>query len=203
MGSGYKSFTAASVLTSADVNDYLMEQSVMSFATTADRDAALTAPVLQEGMVAVITGSDLVTIYTGSAWVEYGRYGAWESWTPALTAVTTNPTLGNTASLLGSYTRTASVITGWGRIGSFGTGTAAGTGNYLLSLPASMNYPGFLIEIGSAFYLDASGTSRVLSLQAASSTTATMVDGTGTISSTSPGLATNDQIRYSFTYESA
>jgi hypothetical protein len=201
MGSGYKAFTAGAVLTASDVNNYLMEQSVMSFATTTARDTALSEP--EEGMVAVITGSDLVTIYTGSAWVEYGRYGAWESWTPALTAVTTDPTLGNTASSLGSYTRTASVITGWGRIGSFGTGTAAGTGNYLLSLPASMNYPGFVVEIGSAFYLDSGGTSRVLSLQAASSTTATMVDGTGTISSTSPGLATNDQIRYSFTYEAA
>jgi len=56
MGSGYKPFTAASVLTSADMNNYLMEQSVMFFATTAARDAAITAP--EDGMVAYIGSND-------------------------------------------------------------------------------------------------------------------------------------------------
>lgn len=70
MGSGFKTFTAGSVLTASDVNNYLMEQSVMVFATTAARDAAITAP--EAGMVCYIN-SDAATeglyVYTGSAWI--------------------------------------------------------------------------------------------------------------------------------------
>lgn len=56
MGSGFKNFTAASVLTASDVNNYLMEQSVMSFASTGARDAAITAP--EAGMVAYVRSND-------------------------------------------------------------------------------------------------------------------------------------------------
>jgi hypothetical protein len=69
MGSGYKPFTAASVLTSADMNNYLMEQSVMFFATTAARDAAITAP--EDGMVAYIGSNDSdegLYTYNGTSW---------------------------------------------------------------------------------------------------------------------------------------
>ena len=69
MGSGYKPFTAASVLTSADMNNYLMEQSVMFFATIAARDAAITAP--EDGMVAYIGSNDAnegLYTYNGTSW---------------------------------------------------------------------------------------------------------------------------------------
>ena len=69
MGSGYKPFTPASVLTSSDVNNYLMEQSVMFFATTAARDTAITSPV--DGMVAYIGSNDSsegLYTYNGTAW---------------------------------------------------------------------------------------------------------------------------------------
>jgi hypothetical protein len=56
MGSGFKTFTTASVLTASDVNNYLMEQSVMSFASTGARDVAITAP--EAGMVAYIRSND-------------------------------------------------------------------------------------------------------------------------------------------------
>ena len=69
MGYGYKPFTAASVLTSADVNNYLMTQSVMYFATTAARDTAITSPV--DGMVAYVGSNDSsegLYTYNGTAW---------------------------------------------------------------------------------------------------------------------------------------
>ena len=56
MGSGFKNFTAASVLTASDVNNFLMEQSVMSFASTGARDVAVTAP--EQGMVAYVRSGD-------------------------------------------------------------------------------------------------------------------------------------------------
>ena len=39
-GAGAKLFTSGSVLTAAQVNTFLMDQAIMRFATTADRDAA-------------------------------------------------------------------------------------------------------------------------------------------------------------------
>jgi hypothetical protein len=68
MGSGFKTFTAT-VLTAADVNGYLMEQSVMSFASTGARDVAITAP--EDGMVAYIGSNDAnegLYTYNGTAW---------------------------------------------------------------------------------------------------------------------------------------
>ena len=56
MGSGFKTFTAGAVLTASDVNNYLMEQSIMYFATTAARDLAITSP--EDGMVAYIGSND-------------------------------------------------------------------------------------------------------------------------------------------------
>lgn len=68
MGSGFKQFTA-SVLTASDVNNYLMEQSVMSFASTGARDVAITAP--EDGMVAYIGSNDSsegLYTYNGTSW---------------------------------------------------------------------------------------------------------------------------------------
>jgi len=66
MGSGFKTFTAGAVLTASEVNNYLMEQAIPVFATTAARDAAITAP--EEGMTAYVTGTKLTYVYTGAAW---------------------------------------------------------------------------------------------------------------------------------------
>lgn len=69
MGSGFKSFTAGAVLTASDMNNYLMEQSVMYFATTAARDSAITAP--EDGMVAYVGSNDSsegLYTYNGTSW---------------------------------------------------------------------------------------------------------------------------------------
>jgi hypothetical protein len=72
MGSGYKNFTAASVLTAADLNNYCQSQSVMYFPTIAGaggRDTVITAPV--DGMVAYIGSNDAdegLYTYNGTSW---------------------------------------------------------------------------------------------------------------------------------------
>ena len=65
---GYKVFTSGDVLTAADVNDYLMEQTVMVFASAAARTSALSA-VLAEGLVSYLSDTDTLEYYDGSAWV--------------------------------------------------------------------------------------------------------------------------------------
>ena len=63
--SGRKVFTAGEVLQAADVNDYLMDQSVMVFAGTAARGSAIPSP--SEGMVTYLQDSDSVQVYNGSS----------------------------------------------------------------------------------------------------------------------------------------
>jgi hypothetical protein len=70
-GLGKKTFTAGDVLIAGDVNNYLMDQTVMNFAGTAARNAAI--PVPSTGMTTYIgtTGTALIPqieFYTGSTW---------------------------------------------------------------------------------------------------------------------------------------
>jgi len=74
MGSGFKDWTAGDVLTAADVDGYLMRQTVMTFADASARDTALSG-VLDEGMVAYLEDTDEVTVYDGSDWVIYAGRG--------------------------------------------------------------------------------------------------------------------------------
>lgn len=67
-GAGYKLFNTGDVLTAAQVNTYLMEQSVMVFANAAARTTALSG-VLAEGMLSYLKDTDAVEVYNGSAWV--------------------------------------------------------------------------------------------------------------------------------------
>lgn len=66
-GAGFKTWVNGDVLTAAEVNTYLMEQSVMVFASTAARDTAVTSPT--EGMFAYTSDSDTLFYYDGAAWV--------------------------------------------------------------------------------------------------------------------------------------
>jgi hypothetical protein len=67
-GAGYKLFQTGDVLTAAQVNTYLNEQTVMVFASSAARTTALTS-VLAEGMVSYLQDTNAVEVYNGSAWV--------------------------------------------------------------------------------------------------------------------------------------
>lgn len=67
-GAGYKLFNTGDVLTAAQVNTYLQEQTVMVFASSTARTTALTG-VLAEGMVSYLQDTNAVEVYNGSAWV--------------------------------------------------------------------------------------------------------------------------------------
>jgi hypothetical protein len=66
-GAGYKLFNTGDVLTAAQVNTYLQEQTVMVFANAAARTTAL-ASVLAEGMITYLKDTDAVEKYDGSTW---------------------------------------------------------------------------------------------------------------------------------------
>jgi hypothetical protein len=73
-GLGKKTFTAGAVLTASDVNGYLMDQSVMLFATIAARTTALPSP--SEGMMCYLADTNAVQVYNGTAWVSIAGGGA-------------------------------------------------------------------------------------------------------------------------------
>jgi len=67
-GAGYKLYTTGDILTAAQVNNYLQEQTVMVFADAAARTTAL-ASVLAEGMISYLKDTNSTEYYSGSAWV--------------------------------------------------------------------------------------------------------------------------------------
>jgi hypothetical protein len=66
-GAGFRTFAAGEVLTAANVNTYLMQQAITTFAGTAARSSAITSP--SEGHFAYLADTDQLSYYTGSAWV--------------------------------------------------------------------------------------------------------------------------------------
>tara|TARA_R110002167_G_scaffold105723_4_gene271784 strand:+ start:894 stop:1595 length:702 start_codon:yes stop_codon:yes gene_type:complete len=69
MANGFKVFSTGEVLTAADVNDYLMEQSIGIFANSTARDAQITSPI--EGQFCYLADSNVLQLYNGSSWAGY------------------------------------------------------------------------------------------------------------------------------------
>ena len=65
---GYLTFNTGDVLTSAQVQYNLQNQTIMYFANAAARDAALTVGIRQEGMFAYLADTNTTVFYNGSAW---------------------------------------------------------------------------------------------------------------------------------------
>jgi len=93
-GLGRKTFSPGDVLTSSDVQGYLMDQAVMVFAGTAARTSAIPSP--SAGMVAYSTATSL-QVYNGSAWVDastgYGSASGTAASSTAITVSSVNYTL--------------------------------------------------------------------------------------------------------------
>ena len=73
-GAGYKLFNTGDVLTAAQVNTYLQEQTVMVFANSTARTTALSG-VLAEGMMSYLQDTNAVEVYNGTSWVNVGNAG--------------------------------------------------------------------------------------------------------------------------------
>lgn len=114
---GYKVWQDMDILSAADLNSYLMGQTVMRFADAATRQAELPAPVA--GQISYLVGVGRHEKYDGTAWVELTP--------PAATA--TDFAVSGTLSVSGTSTLTGAVTTGAG-ITAGGT-VAIPAGSYL------------------------------------------------------------------------
>ena len=70
-GLGRKVFSAGDILTAADVDGYLMDQTVMKFASSTARSSVIGTAV-SAGMVSYRTDGSVVEFYNGSAWTALG-----------------------------------------------------------------------------------------------------------------------------------
>lgn len=93
MGQGFTTFTAGNVLTASEVNNYLMEQSVMVFASEGARNTAIITP--EAGMTCYINSGDSsegLYSYTGTTWNKGPSWNAPWGFV-ALTSDTTTATI--------------------------------------------------------------------------------------------------------------
>lgn len=102
MPSGFKTFSTGEVLTAADVNNYLMEQSITVFANATARNSAITSP--EDGQACFLLDTQTLQFYFSSAWNNFVGDGDISAVT-----ITTNATdglSGGTSATSGAFTST-------------------------------------------------------------------------------------------------
>jgi len=145
------------------VLDTLYDANTIVAANTDNTPAAVT--VAEQRIVGRITGGnidDLTAAQAGNVLLG----GAWTSYTPAITALdpfgsfggAVDPTMGTGASLTGAYVQVGRVVMGRCTI-QFGTGAAAGTGYYGITLPVTPRNTNQSMGLG--FLTDISDSARI------------------------------------------
>lgn len=202
-GAGYKDFVNGDVLTATQVDTYLMEQSIMRFASASARDTALST-VKAEGMTAYLMDSNTLTTYDGTNW-----YTVASAVTPVWTAYNspslTNMTIGN-GTIFGQYIQIGKTVhyrirINWGSSTSVAGAisialpvTASSTGSFTGSLTmraGGVDYMGYIATTTTTIAVSAVGTAGTYANRVTSSAT---VPGT---------WASGDNITFSVTYEAA
>ena len=67
---GYRTFNTGDVLTAAQVQFNLQNQTIMYFGSSALRDAALGVGIVQEGMFCYLADTDAFEFFNGTTWVQ-------------------------------------------------------------------------------------------------------------------------------------
>ena len=159
-GAGAKLFTSGSVLTADQVNTFLMDQSIMRFASTTARDDAFGGagePTLAEGMFAYTTDTNTLWLYDGAAWVaaiNASSLNGVGSVTPFTPTWNVNLTVGNGTQSF-NYVRVNNLvfISGKFTLGS----TSAVLGNISFSTPITSTNQAGITAVGDAFLVDTGG----------------------------------------------
>lgn len=189
----FKTFLPA-VLTSADMNDYLMKQSVIT-CTSGTRPAS---PV--EGMTIYETDTDCYVTYNGSAWV-HDLGGTWRTYTPTFSGMSLgNGTTQARYSVVGKTVNVTLTV--------FAGSTTTYSGTIAISLPrATASWYSSSTTLGSGAVHNGTGATRRLTAAIwASSTTFNQVLETtsGFVTNVAPfTFGTSAIINCNLTYEAA
>jgi hypothetical protein len=199
-----KVFTAGEVLAAADVNSFLMDQTVMSFAGTAARGSAIPSPV--EGMLTYLEDSDEYQSYNGTNYVTVADGSGWTTFVPTWS----NLTVGNGVYSYAKFKIIGKTVSVSVRF-TFGS-TSAITGDLQISLPTEIqrfdvSTPANLYGIfadGPDIYpcvISTSATIRGRFLIRAISSAGTYAVRVGTSSTIPFTWAADDRIDFSAIYE--
>ena len=198
----FKTFANGNILTDGDLNDYLMEQAVIS-CTSGTRPASPNA-----GMMLYETDTDRYVRRNGanSAWEYWG--GSRVLYTPTLGATTTPPTLGSGSSAQGWYVYLPGPSVHFVFVIRFGTsGAAAGSGSYTVTLPVTSAIPlGSAVHsaVGSLMLADASSSGFQVGSTfnpGTSTSILQMISGNAPITNAAPWVwANSDYLSGSITY---
>lgn len=96
---------------------------------------------------------------TATLWNTYIRdnansFGVWSTYTPVLTADTTNPSLGSVPTVVGRYAQFGKTVVWMASFITGGTGISAGSGSYHISLPVAQR--GAFSNIGQGWIYNGS-----------------------------------------------
>jgi len=145
---------------------------------------------------------------TGLKWAAGASFGTWATYTPVLTASTTNPTLGSGSTAAGRYVQNGKVVTAVVFFNFGGSGFAAGSGNLRVSLPVNATSITENFGMGSGAFIDVSASNGYILLPQVTATTfctfRVQAGAYGEFTAANPvALAQNDQLHLFFTYEVA
>jgi len=130
---------------------------------------------------------------------------AWELWTPALTASTTNPTLGTGSGAGGLYGRVQKLVYGTGSMQFGTTGVNPGNGFYYISLPVTAKNSGQLV--GTFQIFDASAGASYFGFLLSDTTSRCLLyynNPASVVTNAAPWIwAASDFFRITFQYEAA
>lgn len=145
-----KTFTAGTLATASDVNTYLMNQAVMTFASATARNTAIPTPT--EGMVTYQESNDHLTVYNGTDWIPYDT--TWTTYTPTIN----NVTLGSGSTISAAYAQIGKtvIVQFYFALGS--TTTINGDVNF--SLPINQASSNRSASVGTCVVTDASPATR-------------------------------------------
>ena len=213
------------LLTSASITDGTITSADIADGTIVDADVNAAAAIAYSklNLASSIVSGDIVdgTITSGdiadgtivnadinaSAAIAQSKlaFDAWQTFTPTLTATTTNPTLGSGSVATGAYVQIGKTILGR-LVLVFGSGAAAGSGTYRISVPVTANSSG--PQAGGGFVFDNSAVlARLNSVDLATTTNfECRIDnaGLGLVTDAVPWVwAQNDQISFFFMYQAA
>jgi hypothetical protein len=159
-----------------------------------------------EGMVIYETDTDMLLMYTGSAWIEFARHGVWTDYTPTLAQGVTVTKTVNYA----RYVRFGRTIHAQGLVSVTSTGTAASA--ISMGFPVTPATAGILTNrtIGSAWIADNSaGLTHPAFAVIFSGPVIVFISSTAAVNNYegvsifSAALASGDQISWAISYEAA
>jgi hypothetical protein len=153
---GYKDFNDGAYLTADEIDDYLMEQVVMRFTTTAALQLALPSGVRQHGMLASADDTGIIYQFDAVAHLWFPISSSEKAWTSTWTGSTTNPNMtSGTNTALWRIVGARMVAASWRQV--FGATFNAGSGNYQWSLPVAAS-DALGMPIGRSTYFDTSAS---------------------------------------------